>query len=193
VTAAPLDPLACALFLCTAFTLSGVCQACWLSGRASRRVTAPLDLGIRVRGRRLFGENKSWRGVIVMIPATAAAFLLLALLVEPAAAGLWPLDAGGYFRLGLVAGAGFMGGELPNSFLKRQLDIPPGEAAPGRCLGPIFAVADRVDSSLGTLLALAWFVPVPLATAGMVMALGGVLHFAFSALTFLMGGKTRLA
>jgi hypothetical protein len=193
VTATPLDPLACALFLCTAFTLAGLCQASWLSARPSRRFAAPLDLGLRVRGRRLFGGNKTWRGVMVMIPATAAAFPLLAQVVDPAAAGLWPLDGAGYFRLGLVAGAGFMAGELPNSFLKRQLDIPPGGAAAGRWLRPIFAAADRVDSSLGTLLALACVVPVPLATAAMAMALGALLHFAFSALTFRMGGKTRLA
>jgi hypothetical protein len=89
-------------------------------------------------------------------------------------------------RWGALLGLGYVAGELPNSFLKRQLDIKPGEAGRG-AWAPVFWVIDQVDSLAGTLLAmpLMWTPPIeavaallvitltvhPLAAAGMV-ALG---------------------
>jgi CDP-2,3-bis-(O-geranylgeranyl)-sn-glycerol synthase len=95
--------------------------------------------------------------------------------------------------LGLAAGLGFMAGELPNSFLKRQLDIAPGEAARGTIAGPVFFALDRVDSLLGMLLALAAVAPVPPWTLAIILAVGPLLHGAFSVLTFRLGGKARAA
>ena len=127
-----LAPIACALFLIAAFVLAGVAQTAWLGSRTSRRFAVPLDGARTFRGRRIFGDNKTARGFLVMVPATGAAFWLLARLIEtrgPLAHGLWPLTLAGYWWLGVAAGFGFMLGELPNSFLKRQLGIPPGEAS----------------------------------------------------------------
>ena len=66
---------------------------------------------------------------MMMIPATGAAFALLAGLRPLASAawahGLWRLDQVEYFVLGMWAGLGFMAGELPNSFVKRRLGVAP--------------------------------------------------------------------
>ena len=129
------DPLLCALFLIVAFVLAGLIHSAWLRSPMSRRLAIPLDGGARFRGRRVFGENKTIRGFVVMIPAASLMFAILgaAAALSPAiAGGLWPLTARGYAALGAWAGLGFMLGELPNSFVKRQLDIKPGEAARGR-------------------------------------------------------------
>src|ERR1700737_548254 len=117
-----LDPFACAVFLVSAFMLAGLCQAVWLASPVSQRFAIPLDGGRTVRGRRVFGDNKTWRGFVMMVPATGASFAFPAPLLAASPlgrAGLWPLSPGRYALLGLWAGLGFMAGELPNSFLKR--------------------------------------------------------------------------
>ena len=87
----------------------------------------PLDGGARWRGRRLFGDNKTWRGAVVMITGIVAATLLMS---------LWDwwwgrlpdgIRDAGPVVYGLLLGAGVVVGELPNSFLKRRLDVPPGQ------------------------------------------------------------------
>ena len=186
------DPLACALFLVAAFALAGGAQAVWLASGASRRWAWPLDGGRTFRGRRLLGDNKTARGFVVMIPATGLAFLLLAL-GQSSVPGLWALTATEYLALGILAGAGCMLGELPNSFIKRQLGIAPGCAAAGPLARPIFFVIDRFDSTLGVLTALIFVVPVPPATAAYVLLMGAVLHAALSVATFRLGGKERAA
>jgi CDP-2,3-bis-(O-geranylgeranyl)-sn-glycerol synthase len=187
------DAIASALFLVAAFSGAGVCQALWLSSARSRRFDVPIDGGRTWRGRRLFGDNKTLRGFVVMVPATAASFALVAAAWPGAAAGaLWPLSLAGYASLGAWAGVGFMAGELPNSFIKRQLDIAPGAPARGRWLHPLFAMIDRCDSVVGAMAFLAGAVPVPLLCWAVVALVGPVLHGCFSAVVFGLGGKARL-
>ena len=187
-----LDPLACGLFLVAAFVLAGSAQTLWLASEASRRWSWPLDGGRMFRGRRLLGDNKTARGFVVMVPVTGLAFMVLALAVS-GTPGLWPLTAAQYLGLGMLAGAGCMLGELPNSFIKRQLRIPPGSRAAGPVAGPLFVVVDRLDSTLGALAALMLSVPVPPATLVYVLLVGVVLHGALSVVTFRLGGKARAA
>ena len=191
-----LNPLACALFLVAAFVLAGLCQAAWLASPRSWRFGAPIDGGRLFRGRRLFGENKTWRGFVVMVPATGASFGLLSIAAAGSStpvAGVWPLSPIAYVGLGLLAGAGFMAGELPNSFLKRQLDIPAGAAARGSITRPLFFLIDRIDSAASMMLALSLAVPVPWPTWLYVALVGPALHGLFSLLVFRLGGKARAA
>jgi hypothetical protein len=191
VTAPTVEPLGCAFFLLGAFALAGCAQAAWLGSAVARGFAWPIDGGWTLRGRRVFGSNKTARGFIVMIPATAAAFFTLSLAAHPATHGLWALTPLQYAALGLLAGAGFMAGELPNSLIKRQLDIAPGRGPAGRLARPLFFIVDRVDSVLGALIAIASVMPVPWLTVGVVLLFGPVVHGLFSVLTFRLGGKER--
>ena len=190
MTADTLDPLGCATFLVVAFMLSGSAQAVWLASEASRHWAWPLDGGRTFRHRRLFGDNKTARG-LALIPATALAFFLLALTWS--GDGLWPLTPMQYGALGALGGAGCVLAELPNSFIKRQLGIAPGSAASGTVARPLFFILDRLDSTLGVLAAVAFAVPIPPATVAWLLVFGVVLHFTLSAVTFRLGGKERAA
>jgi hypothetical protein len=189
-----LDPVACGCFLLLAFVLAGTAQTAWFASPASRRFAQPLDGGLTLRGRRLFGENKTGRGFVVMVPASAAGFALLAVLAgEPAALGLWPLSVPGYALAGAIAGFGFMAGELPNSFVKRQLDIAPGSAPRGQLASACQFAVDRLDSGIGMLLALNCFVAVPWRTVVIVLTVGPFIHWTFSVVMFHLGLKPRPA
>jgi CDP-2,3-bis-(O-geranylgeranyl)-sn-glycerol synthase len=190
----PVEAGATALFLLAAFVTAGCIQVAWLASPWSQRFALPLDRGRTFRGRRIFGANKTWRGLIVMIPATGLAFTAIALAVgSPTAAGLWNLTPAQYGALGVWCGAGFMLGELPNSFVKRQLGIAPG----ARAVGPVAAVwqfaADRADSGLGMLTALSVAVPTPWQTWALVLLAGWAVHWSFSLVLFCLRVKPRPA
>jgi CDP-2,3-bis-(O-geranylgeranyl)-sn-glycerol synthase len=185
---------ACAWFLLGAFVVAGMAQTAWFAAPVSRRFSQPVDGGATFRGRRVFGAHKTVRGFIVMIPAAAVTFAALAVAVgDPASAGLWPLTTAGYAGLGACAGFGFMAGELPNSFLKRQLGIAPG-ARPRHPLGATAQfLLDRIDSGIGMLLAVSAIVVTPAMTWLLVLLVGPSIHWAFSLLMFHLGLKARPA
>jgi CDP-archaeol synthase len=94
--------------------------------------------------RRWFGENKTWRGAIVMTAGPAAAAVVLARVpayrrrLPRAVADADPLI------VGTLLGAATWIGELPNSFVKRRLGIPPG-AQRHSPLGEVISLHDQAD------------------------------------------------
>lgn len=193
------DPLVCTGFLIGSLVFAGVFQTIWLRLPVSTRFSQPLDGGLTLRGRRLFGENKTLRGFIVMVPMSGLSSLALASALTGAGAissglaGLWPLSPGNFGLLGLFAGLGFMLGELPNSFLKRQLDIPPG-GTPESTAGKIVCfVLDRIDSILGMLVLVSLVVPTPTGVWVGLLFLGPGIHWLFSVLLWWLGVKRRPA
>lgn len=154
------------------------------------RLRKPLDFGRTLRGRRLFGENKTWRGAVIMIAASAVGMALQQWLRIPA---LEFFDYGllNAWATGALLGLGFVLAELPNSFLKRQFDIPPGQQASGRAYW-LFTVLDQTDSVAGCLLALALVWLPPWQIILMALALCSLVHIAFN-LIFVMAGLKRRA
>jgi hypothetical protein len=113
----------------------------------------PIDGGARFRGKRVFGDNKTWRGALVTIASTTASAWAVAKLN----ACCWQLPSLVPFAethpvaWGLLLGTGYIVGELPNSFLKRQIGIAPGGSGSG-ATGQLFWVVDQLDSLAGMLL-----------------------------------------
>lgn len=191
-----IDPLACALYLIVALSLAGLLHSAWLRSAASRRLAIPLDGGRTLRGRRILGDNKTVRGFVVMVPATALTFMIVAAVPWTSPGGalaIWPLTSSGYAALGTLAGLGFMLGELPNSFVKRQLGVGPGEPPRGRAAALLSFVVDRLDSIVGMLIAVGLMVPVPAWTWAYMLVIGPIVHFSFSALLHRLGVKARAA
>jgi hypothetical protein len=191
------DPLVAALFLIAALVIAGLAHSAWLRLPLSRSFCIPIDGGLHLRGRRLFGANKTVRGFMVMIPAAALSFAALAAgfahFAPTVSAGLWPLGTIDFALLGAAAGLGFMLGELPNSFVKRQLDIAPGTAPRGPFAFAVGFLVDRLDSIVGMLVAVSLVVPTPWMTWVYVIVLGPAIHWSFSVLLYYIGVKARPA
>ena len=191
------DPVGCAVVILVAMTSAGIAHALWMRSRWSAWLSRPIDGGIVWRGRRLLGDNKTVRGLVMLPLAAGAAFALLgfarASLPAGMAAGLWVGSSGELFALGAWAGFCFMAGELPNSFYKRRRGVAPGTvpAAGGERL--LCLVLDRVDSTAAMLLGLALVAPLPWQSAALVFVFGPLVHFAFSAALFALGVKARMA
>jgi CDP-archaeol synthase len=112
----------------------------------------PIDRGKRVRGKPLFGANKTYRGIVAVALGTSAGvgfqvflhYLNVALAYE-----LINYSNPAVMLIGLAIGGGAMLAELPNSLLKRQLGIPPGTTADGVASSLLFYVLDQVDMLIG--------------------------------------------
>ena len=123
--------------------LAGICFIFILKHRWFAFLRIPLDGGITIRGRRMFGKNKTLLGPVAMAFGTALfAFALTKLFSRIGVSNLPALyDASLYGILkSCVYGALYSLFELPNSFIKRQLDIREGESGKTR----IFDIADSV-------------------------------------------------
>ena len=98
----------------------------------------------------LFGENKRWRGLFSLPLATAIAVIFLQL-IEANIGSFSPnfvlFSKFNYLEYGLLVGFVFNLSELPNSFIKRRLKIPPGDES-----STLFYFVDHMDSTYGVLL-----------------------------------------
>ncbi|MEW6665642.1 MAG: CDP-archaeol synthase [Thermodesulfobacteriota bacterium] len=139
------------LFLGSPLLPVAVVQGMCLKFDWFRSLSKPLDLGLTIRGRRVFGDHKTWRGLLInvlfcMLGAAAQARIQQSQAIPPwlplldyGRDGLW---------VGFLMGAGMTCGELPNSFLKRQVSIPPGGRMRG-FPGVLFFLLDQVDLAIG--------------------------------------------
>lgn len=121
-----------------------------LAARLLPRRDAPLDGGLRWRGRRLFGSHKTWRGMVAgTLLAAVVHQVQLVLAADAPRPGDWPLDPELYGRWWMGAWIGFLAlaGDAAKSLCKRRVGI-----APGRPWFPF----DQVDWILGVL-AGTWF------------------------------------
>jgi hypothetical protein len=115
-----------------------------------RILRRPIDHGAIFRGRRLFGDSKTWRGVAVAVAGSIGVVFVQKAGRADISSFLQVVDYGQIdpFWFGSAMGAGAMIGELPNSFTKRQLGIPPGETI-GGWRAVVFYVWDQVDLLTG--------------------------------------------
>jgi CDP-archaeol synthase len=113
----------------------------------------PLDGGRTFRGRPLFGANKTWRGAAMMFAGVSACASALhrseryRARLPAELSAINPVIFSGALALGTVIG------ELPNSFLKRQIGIEPGTQR-GSPTGVAISVLDQGDFVLAVLLLL---------------------------------------
>ncbi len=143
----------------------------------------PLDGGRSWRGERIFGDNKTVRGALVMVTASGVGMGLQ---------GVFRLRELEYFDYGqtnlvvagMLLGFGFVLGELPNSFAKRRFGFSPGQHA-----GPLFAVLDQVDSIIGVLLVMHLIWVPALRVWIWALALGSGVHIAFNSVFVMVGLK----
>ena len=97
-----------------------------------------------------FGANKKWRGLISLPLAMLVSVFLLKLL-ETVFPGLAQQTIAfsqfNVVEFSLLVGFIFNLAELPNSFIKRRLEIPPGDES-----SKVFYFIDHMDSTYGVLI-----------------------------------------
>lgn len=159
----------------------------------------PMDRGrIMADGRRLWGDNKTWKGFLGMIVLTAffmACFHMLyrssdwARSVSLIPYGSFP-NLGYSLFWGAVWGFGYVLFELPNSYVKRRINIDPGKKG-GGVAGKVFTVVDQADSVIGCVIFLMLFYRPTLIDALVIVVLATLFHYVINILLYLVGLKKQ--
>lgn len=152
----------------TIFT--GILTMIWCKLPILAALNIPIDKEKRLSdGKRLFGQNKTWKGLLGYLLLGAVSSIVWGALCQ----SLPYLEARNYFYVyqqntfsfnlatGLLLGLAYALFELPNSFLKRRLAIEEGKTASrGRLKKAFFIFLDQADSLFGCVLVLACFYPM---------------------------------
>lgn len=138
------------------------------------QLNRPIDGYIRIGGVRLFGDNKTWRGVLVyvifsllicqgliFVAVWYPGFVHLAFTINP-------------LVLGLGYSLSYILGELFNSFIKRRIGIAPG-VSNGSLVQEII---DNIDGIIVTCLVLVAFFDVSIASVALAAIFGFGMHIA---------------
>ena len=128
---------------------------------------------------KLFGKNKTWRGIILMCLFSIPGVLLAQKLDN----SLGFSDAN-LFLLSIGLGLGYTLSELPNSFFKRRLNIAEGKTSDKHKWLQI--IIDQGDSAVGTAIAYKLFLGATwplLLTFGL---LGILIHLLINILLYLV-------
>lgn len=166
--------------------LAGILTMIWCKLPVVQAWARPMDRGRQLKdGRRLFGENKTWKGfagyllmgtfsgitwgvVCQLVPALGRSNYLYA----------YHDNSVTYNALmGLAFGLAYTVCELPNSFLKRRVGIQPGKPSAGSKRW-LFFLLDQVDSLLGCVFVLCLVYPMSVGFYCLFVLLGGLTHIA---------------
>lgn len=132
--------------------------------------------------RNTFGENKTWRGVAFVPLANAFFSLLLAMVLYRNL-----LEFAG---VGFILGLAYLLAELPNSYLKRKLNIPPGGRHPRFSL--LFLLIDKADSITGVLLVYYLVTDLSLIETLVIFLIAMILHLSVSMLLYKLNIKSSI-
>ena len=161
----------------------------WLPGilkSGLAKLAVPIDFGVKFHGREIFGQNKTWRGLLVgilvgIITAGVQAFLFFKTDFFRANT-LVDFGRVNFILLGALMGGGALIGDLIKSFIKRRFNVPPGK--------PWFPW-DQLDWITGAILfSLIVYVP-PVRVAAVTALLYVGVHLCSDRIVCYMGLKKR--
>lgn len=129
----------------------------------------PVDGGKELGGKRLLGNNKTWRGLITGTIGAEISFLLISLIWSTQ--GLLP------WWFGLPLGLGALGGDMLKSFFKRRVGVESGKS---------WFPWDQIDWILGLLAVTSWWQILSIWEMGVVLIIGLALHLLFKFIGFVI-------
>lgn len=133
--------------------------------------------------RRLFGENKTVRGFIIMPLAAIPGSILMYSLLENSNITI-ELSRVNSVLFGLVTGFAYVLFELPNSFLKRRLNISPGGTS--KKFKSLFIILDQIDSNIGICAAALFLFKAPMTTVAIMFLTGLVAAFSVKRILYIL-------
>jgi CDP-2,3-bis-(O-geranylgeranyl)-sn-glycerol synthase len=151
-----------------------------------RRFNTPMDFGKSWHGQRIFGANKTWRGLAVGI---AVATIVIGLQKYLFSRSLFVTEISWFdyrptsvWLLGPLFGTGALLGDAIKSFFKRQKNVSPGSS---------WFPFDQIDYIVGSCLLSLFVVRLPLANYTWVLAVGLGGHVIIVYLFYLMGVREK--
>ena len=113
-------------------------------------LASPLDFNMKLKGKRIFGKNKTFRGLLFgVLSSIAIAGIQTVLYQNPAFRNISLQDYSttNFVLFGFFIGFGSLLGDLINSFVKRRLDIKSGSK---------FMPWDQLNAPIGGIVFASW-------------------------------------
>lgn len=136
----------------------------------------PIDFGKSWRGKRIFGDHKTWRGLISGMVIGGITAIIVSKLNTNTVVTIEPL------WMGLLLGFGALGGDAVESFLKRRINLKPGQS---------WFPFDQIDYIIGGLLVASPFVALPLWVISTILVVYLSLHLVTTYLGYLIKLRDR--
>ncbi len=151
------------------------------------KFNAPLDYGMKYRGKPIFGKNKTWRGLVSGIVAASLVVYIQQLIWQTGDIHFLTSDSMNYIYyspllLGALFGAGALLGDATESFFKRQRGTLPGKS---------WFPFDQIDYIIGGCLALAFVARLSILEYLLILWIWFVMHLFFSYLGYLLKLKSQ--
>ena len=135
-----------------------------------------MDFGLSWRGKRLLGNNKTWRGVFTGTCLAGITGLLLYPLLGTTESR-WEV-----FAISLLMGFGALLGDACESFFKRQRGVPAGNS---------WFPFDQIDYIIGGLVVVIPFADISLSTIAVIFVTFFALHLVIAYSAYLLGLKDK--
>jgi len=154
---------------------------------SSERWAAPIDFRKTFKGKRILGDHKTWRGLIVGIVMATLVLWLQQYLVRHFGWAQSITSKVDYktvpvLLLGPAFGIGALGGDAIESFFKRQVNRPPGSG---------WFPFDQTDYIIGGAIASSPFFRLSVEQFIVLLLIWLVIHVVASYIGFLLGLKER--
>ena len=171
--------------------LAGIFNMIFTKTRIYKNNKFPIDFGKNfVDGKRIFGDNKTWIGFISMI-----LFCIIFQVIWGRITGYFNFENNNELYIiyenticfniliGFLFGFTYMICELPNSFIKRRINIIPGKTDKG-LKGILFFIIDQIDSLIGVFFVLMLFNGMSLSRYFLYLFLGALTHIIINLILF---------
>ena len=173
--------------------LSGAANMLFTKTRLYKRFKFPIDGGrVMSDQKRIFGNNKTWIGFFSMIFFCTLFQLAFGIFCNATDLNshcdlysIYENTVSLNLVFGSLTGFIYMISELPNSFIKRRLDIKDGKTEKG-LKGILFFIIDQIDSLIGVMLLLYFFSDISIAKYFLYVLLGGFTHIAINTILYLV-------
>lgn len=173
--------------------IAGILNMIWCKSSILKKIQTPIDGGNNfIDGKRIFGDNKTWKGMLGYI-----IFNIIVAVIWGAVCNITNLNSYNFFYvqyentfgynllIGLLLGIGYSFFELPNSFVKRRIDIKPGKTTNG-LKKYFFIFLDQADSIFGCCLVVCIFYKMTIGFYLIYVMVGAITHIVFNILLYLM-------
>lgn len=171
--------------------LAGVFNMIFTKTSIYKKLKFPIDNGKTLSdGKRIFGDNKTWIGFASMV-----LFSIFFQVIWGKLTGYFNFENNNELYIiyenticfniliGFLFGFTYMLCELPNSFIKRRIDIIPGKTDKG-IKGILFFVIDQIDSLIGVFFVLMLFNGMSLSRYFLYLCIGALTHIIINLILF---------
>ncbi len=173
--------------------LAGIVNSIWCKTGYWKCLQCPMD-GEKVffDNKRIFGDNKTWKGFIGYIVFNIIGMVLWGLFCKGLGIESYNMfygstenTVGSNLIIGFLLGLAYGVFELPNSFLKRRLGIVPGKSISG-FRRAFFVFFDQADSVFGCVLVVCLYAPMTVGFYFVYVVVGAVTHILINMLLYAM-------